>query len=146
MEKTDLAFPKTFIDTLFVIALINRRDQYHTQARIVADEYVGRPLVTTEAVLFEIANALARGYKAEAVEIVEQFLSSEEVEVIRMTPELFSQAFVLYKSRPDKEWGLTDCLSFVVMQEKGIHRALTFDKHFVQAGFQAVLRDQAGAN
>ena len=141
-----MAAIQTFIDTLYVIALINRRDQYHAQAISVADKYADRPLITTDAVLTEIANALARGYKQEAVEIVEQFLASEDVEVVRMTPELFAQAFALYRTRADKEWGLTDCVSFVVMQERGITDALTFDKHFVQAGFQALLRDQSGVN
>jgi len=145
METSRLAVPKTFIDTLFVIAVINRRDQYHASAIQLADEYESSPLITTDAVLLEIGNALARGYKQEAVEVLEQFLISDDVEIVRLTPELFDKAFALYQSRPDKEWGLTDCVSFVVMQENGISSALTFDKHFVQAGFQALLRDLSGA-
>jgi uncharacterized protein len=131
---------KIFVDTLFVVALINQRDQYHQQASGLADSLETNPLITTDAVLLEIGNALARNYKDEAVEIIEHFLTSDEVEIIRLTPELFSQAFTLYKTHRDKAWGLVDCISFVVMKQAGITQALTFDQHFVQAGFQALMR------
>ncbi len=134
---------KTFVDTLYVIALINQRDQYHAQALETADQYEGQPLLTTDAVLLEIGNALARGYKTEAAEVIEQFLTAEDVEVVRLTPELFEQAFILYRSHQDKEWGLIDCISFVVMRQAGVRTALTFDRHFTQAGFEALLRDQS---
>jgi uncharacterized protein len=42
-------------------------------------------------------------------------------------------------SRRDKEWSLTDCISFVVMKERGLTEALTADHHFEQAGFKALL-------
>ncbi len=103
--------------------------------------YDGEPLITTEAVLLEIGNALAREYKPQAVEVIEEFLASEEVEVVALTPELFAQAFALYRSHEDKEWGLVDCLSFVVMRERGVTDALTSDRHFIQAGYQAVMRE-----
>ena len=133
---------KIFVDTLFVIALINRRDQYHQQATGLADMLEGYPLLVTDAVLLEIGNALARGYKKEAVEVIEQFLSSDEVEIVRLTPELFEEAFALYKSYQDKDWGLVDCISFVVMRQAGVREALTFDRHFVQAGFQVLMQEQ----
>lgn len=131
---------KTFIDTLFVVALLSERDKYHERALEKADEYDGRPMLTTDGVLLEIGNALARNFKRQAVEVIEQFLSSDDVEVVRLTPELFDKALQLYKSRPDKGWGMIDCISFVVMRDAGITAALTFDQHFVQAGFQALLR------
>ncbi|MBI3942144.1 MAG: type II toxin-antitoxin system VapC family toxin, partial [Chloroflexi bacterium] len=89
-------------------------------------------------VLLEIGNALARSYKAEAIQAIDDLILSEDVEVVRLTTELFSQAFELYKTNKDKTWGLVDCLSFVVMQNLDVDRALTFDHHFVQAGFQAL--------
>jgi len=131
---------RIFVDTLFVIALINRRDQYHQQAIEFADQFDGHPLLVTDAVLLEVGNALARSYKQEAVEIIEQFLSAEEVEVVHLTPRLFEQAFALYKTHQDKAWGLVDCLSFIVRREAGVSQALTFDHHFAQAGFQALMR------
>jgi len=131
---------KIFVDTLFVVALINQRDQYHQQASELADSLEIHPLITTDAVLLEIGNALARNYKDEAVEIIEHFLTSNEVEIVRLTPELFTQAFTLYKTHQDKAWGLVDCISFVVMKQTAVTQALTFDQHFVQAGFQALMR------
>jgi uncharacterized protein len=130
---------RIFIDTLFVIALINRRDQYHQQALDLSEQFEGHPLLVTDAVLLEIGNALARSYKQEAVEIIARFLAAEEVDVVHLTPDLFAQGFALYRSHQDKAWELVDCISFVAMREAGLHQALTFDQHFVQAGFQALM-------
>ena len=132
---------KTFIDTLFVVALINQRDQYHDRAAGLAASYQGRQFLLTDVVLLEIGNALARKYRQQAVQLIEDFLSSEDVEVVRPTPELFEQAFALYKAHGDKEWGLIDCVSFVAMRQAEIQDALTFDQHFVQAGFRALMRE-----
>jgi uncharacterized protein len=129
-----------FVDTLFVVALVNRRDQYHAQASALAEKFDGYSLLITHAVLLEIGNALARGFKREAAEIIEHFLTSDEVEVVPITPELFEEAFTLYRSYSDKEWGMVDCISFVVMRRAGITQALTFDRHFAQAGFQGLMR------
>ncbi len=130
-----------FIDTLFVVALLNQRDQYHRRAEELAGRYEDGRFLMTDAVLLEIGNALARNYKDQAVEVIEHFLSSEDVEVVRLTPALFEAAFALYKTHLDKEWGLVDCLSFIVMRRAGVAEALTFDHHFVQAGFLALMRD-----
>lgn len=132
---------KIFVDTLFVVALINRRDAYHTRASQVADLYEGQSLITTEAVLLEIGNALARNFKSQAIEVINDFLSSAEVELVHLTPQIFDRGYALYKQYTDKEWGLIDCISFVVMRDAGVKSALTFDQHFVQAGFQALMRD-----
>ena len=132
---------RTFIDTLFVIGLLNRRDQYHERAAELAARYEGRRFLITDAVLLEIGSALARQYRRQAAEVIEHFLTSGDVEVVRLTPSLFDEAFALYKARPDKEWSLIDCVSFVVMRRADIHEALTFDHHFVQAGFRALMRE-----
>lgn len=106
----------------------------------LADELDSQPLLTTDAVLIEIGNALARSFRREAVEVVERFLDSEEVEIIRTTPELLLEAISLYRTHGDKSWGMTDCISFVVMRQSGVDDALTHDQHFVQAGFSALMR------
>lgn len=63
----------------------------------------------------------------------------EQVQIVTFEPSLMQAAFALYESRPDKGWGLTDCLSFVVMEQDGLTDALTADHHFEQAGFRALM-------
>lgn len=132
--------PPLLIDTAFIIALVNRRDKYHAQAQKLVQQYVRHSLLVTDAILLEVGNALAQQFRQEAVAIIEQFLNAPEVEVIHLTPDQFTAAFSLYKKYTDKEWGLVDCISFVVMRERGIQEALTFDHHFVQAGFTALMK------
>ena len=131
----------TFVDTSYVVALVNPRDENHEKANELVDAYDKKPLLVTDAVLLEIGNSLAKGYKQNAIEIIEEFLDSPEVEIVRLDETLFAKAFELYKSHTDKTWGLVDCISFVVMRERGITDALTSDKHFVQAGFRALMLD-----
>ncbi|MCS6839767.1 MAG: PIN domain-containing protein [Roseiflexus sp.] len=132
---------KVFIDTVFVIALVNRRDTYHAKALELSDLFDQKLFLTTDVVLLEIGNALARNFKQQSIEIIDSFLSSSDVEIVHLTPQLFERAYSLYKQYQDKEWGLIDCISFEVMREAGVTAALTFDQHFVQAGFQALMRD-----
>ena len=131
---------RIFIDTLFVIALINQRDEHHKEASELAEGYENQPLLTTEAVLLEIGNALARNFKDQAVEVIDDFLTSNDVEIIHLTPELFDQGYSLYKKHQDKTWGLVDCISFEVLRKQKINSVLTFDRHFEQAGFQVLMR------
>lgn len=129
-----------FIDTSYILALVNTRDEFHLQAKNVADQ-VDDKLITTEAVLTEVGNALAKPQWREiAVETLEDMRSDDDVEILSVDSELFSKALKFYSSRIDKEWGLTDCISFVVMKDRKLKDALTSDHHFEQAGFQALLR------
>lgn len=132
---------KTFVDTFYIVALVNERDEYHAEANELVDLYDKQPLLTTDAVLLEVGNSLARNYKKESVGIIEEFLESEEIEIVRLDETLFERAFELYKTHADKSWGLVDCISFVVMSDYGIDDALTCDRHFVQAGFRALMLD-----
>ena len=131
---------KIFVDTLFIVALINKRDQYHQIALNLAEQYENCPLITTDAIFLESGNKLSANYRNEVVELIEQFLASDEVDVIRLTPELFDESLRLYKKHQDKSWGLVDCFSFVVMKQHKVSQALTFDRHFIQAGFQALMK------
>jgi predicted nucleic acid-binding protein len=132
---------KALIDTGFVIALVNKRDQFHEQAMELARRFDGQPLLVTDAVLLEIGNALSRSFKKEAVEIIDSFILSEDVEIIHLTPGLFSKGFDLYGKYQDKEWSLVDCISFIVMRQHKIKKALTFDQHFSQAGFESAFEN-----
>jgi predicted nucleic acid-binding protein len=133
----------TFLDSAYVIALTSVRDQDHARALALADEYDGEPLLTTDAVLLEIGNALARRNRSAATAMIQRLLAADHVSVVRLTPELFERAFSLYSTHRDKEWGLTDCISFVVMRDEGMADALTSDRHFVQAGFRALMRSDS---
>lgn len=132
---------RLFVDTVFVVALINRNDQYHEQAVLLADTYDGQPLLVTDSVLLEVGNALARSFKPQAVRVIDELLSSPETELVRLNERLFAEAFNLFRSHADKAWGLIDCVSFVVMKEAGVVEALTNDWHFQQAGFRALMRE-----
>jgi uncharacterized protein len=132
---------KVFVDTSFVVALVNEKDQHHRRAGELADLFDGYPLLTTDSVLLEIGNALARNFKAQASEIIEDFLTSDDIEIISLDVDVRQRAFELYCTHKDKTWGLTDCVSFVVMRERGVVDALTADRDFQQAGFNALLRE-----
>jgi predicted nucleic acid-binding protein len=71
---------------------------------------------------------------------VAEVLSSGAWELIYATPQLFSEGLSLHGQRQDKDWSLTDCISFIVMRQRGLQQALAYDQHFEQAGFDALLR------
>lgn len=90
----------------------------------------------------EIGNALSKHpFRQIAVGLLGSFEKSENTTIISMTDELYDEAFKLFRSRNDKESGLVDCISFIVMRELEITNALTTDEHFIQAGFRALLRE-----
>ena len=129
----------TFIDTSYVLALLNTHDKYHRQAQNLASE-IDSKLLTTEAILTEIGNALAKlKWRELAVSTLDDIRGDEDIEILSVNSTLFTKALNLYASRMDKTWGLTDCISFIVMKEKALTEALTADHHFEQAGFKALL-------
>ena len=129
-----------FIDTVFVQALLNSRDKHHRRAKANLPRiFQARELWITEAVLIETCNALSRSNRSGAIQFFERCFSTPNVRVVEISRALLQRAFALYRSRMDKQWGLTDCISFVVMREQGLQDALTADAHFVQAGFRALM-------
>lgn len=133
---------KTFVDTVAWIALVNTRDSLHEKAKVVFANLRKQnyEFVTTEFVLPEFANALsAPDFRVKASKFIEGLQKMADVEIISVSPDLFSLGFELYKNRPDKEWSLVDCTSFVVMEEKEITEAFTEDHHFEQASFIKLL-------
>jgi uncharacterized protein len=135
---------EVFLDTSFAIALSSVTDRNHVRAVELASqiEIDKTSLVTTQAVLLEIGNALSKQrYRVAAIQLLESLETDPSVEVILLTNSLYGLAFNLFKQREDKEWGLVDCISFIVMQDRGITDALTADTHFQQARFRALLRD-----
>ena len=136
---------KVFLDTAYAIALSVESDEHHGRAEELADQLEAESthLVSTRAVLLEIGNALSKKrYREAAVELLEALEEDPQVEIVSLSEELYKQALELFRNRPDKEWGLVDCASYVVMQERGLTEALTTDEHFEQAGFRPLLRDE----
>jgi uncharacterized protein len=131
----------TFLDTVYLLALINPNDEWRPKALEWA-AHVSGALVTTEAVLTEVADALCRSaHRRWAVDAIRDLRSDSAVTCVPGSARLFAHGLDLYADRADKNWSLTDCVSFVVMRERGIRQALTADVHFVQAGFRALLRE-----
>ena len=132
-----------FMDTAYVLALLNPNDAHHQQARAFLPRIHGAPeLWTTEAILVEIGNALARSDRSAAVAFINSCYVTPNVNVVIVDRALMDSAVDLYRSREDKEWGLTDCISFIVMRGHGLTEALTADKHFQQAGFRVLLQEE----
>lgn len=127
-----------FADTAFLLALINPRDQYHGQA-VQLNATLKAPLLTTAWVLMEFANAIA-GSRArkDFAHVLGRLRSEPEAEILPPDNDLFDRGSELYVSRADQTWSLTDCISFVVMTDRGLTDALTTDRHFEQAGFKAL--------
>jgi uncharacterized protein len=97
--------------------------------------------LTTGWILTEVADACATmSNRSKVVEFIRQMSKGRDIRVVRFSQELFERGLQLYQSRADKQWSLTDCISFVVMEDEGISDALTGDKHFEQAGFNALLK------
>lgn len=102
-----------FIDTGFIIALINTQDAYHEQAKRLSLKYENYPVITTDAVLLEIGNALSRFAKPQAIEIIQYLQNSKRATVFYVTPDLFAKGLSLYEKYLDKSWGLSGGLHFL---------------------------------
>lgn len=129
-----------FLDTQYLLALVNPNDEWHLAAVSAAGRVTGRR-ITTDAVLIELADALCRKYhRSLSSRAIVRLRADPQVECFPVDRGLFDRAFELYRTRTDKDWSLTDCVSFVVMADLKIEAALTADRHFEQAGFRALLR------
>ncbi len=132
-----------FLDASYAIALSVETDAHHSAAVHLSRRLESRAtFITTRAVLLEIGNALSRSrFRQGLVNLLTDIEADPDVEIVPLSDELYAKGLSLLQTRPDKRWGLTDCISFVVMQERGLVAALTADAHFRQAGFQPLLRD-----
>jgi predicted nucleic acid-binding protein len=135
---------RVFADTGYWIALLNPRDALHEKARQASTGLGRTRIITSEFVLVEVLNAFAsKGDlpRRAACVLVDKIRSNPNAEIVSMTSSAFRHAVERYRSRGDKTWGLTDCASFLIMEEKGITEALSADRDFQQAGFKALLLD-----
>lgn len=133
---------KVFLDTSYAVALSARTDQNHKRAVELAQqlEESGTRFITTRAILLEIGNALAKvRHREAAVRLLSAVQNDPKVEIVSASDDLYQRALEMYRERIDKEWGLIDCMSFIVMSDHQLTDALTADNHFRQAGFNALL-------
>lgn len=127
-----------------MIALAVLADQLHAKAAELAREIKVQHalLVTTRAVLLKLGNSLSKQqHRAVGARLLQQLKTVTAVTIESLTEARYAQALALFAARADKEWGLVDCLSFEVMRDQQITKALTADEHFEQAGFVALLRE-----
>ncbi len=128
-----------FADTSFYQALLNPGDNWHNSAINVSTAYRGS-VVTSEYVLCVLGALMSHGHLRQLfVEIVNGLKLAPRVEIIPGSRHVFEMGLALFVERPDKEWSLTDCISFALMRQYDITDALTCDRHFEQAGFRAML-------
>ncbi|MDP2895063.1 MAG: PIN domain-containing protein [bacterium] len=133
---------RVFADACYWIALLNPKDRLHEAAERVSRDLGPCRIVTSEMVLVELLNGLGRygdDKRELGVRTVRRLDSDPNVEVVPQTSLQFRSAVERYASRLDKEWGATDCASFLLMEEKGMSEVLTADHHFKQAGFTILM-------
>jgi predicted nucleic acid-binding protein len=136
---------EVFADTGYWIAVLNSDDAHNRSAMMASNQLKDCRFVTSEMVLVELLNALgARGaaLRRAAGDAAERLRNDPRVLVVPQTSAQFIDALARYRTRSDKRWSLTDCASFLIMEERGIGEALAHDRHFEQAGFRALLRDE----
>ncbi len=130
---------RVFVDTSFYVAAINEHDTAHSRAAAFSQTYSGT-LLTTEYVLVELGNWFARSVnRSQLGSLVDRILTDGKTLVIPAERVLLLEGIRLYTERSDKQWSLTDTISFIVMSRYGISDALTADHHFEQAGFRPLL-------
>jgi uncharacterized protein len=131
---------RVFVDTWFYLAALNPADPNHARS-LAASGVERRHRVTTDWVLVEVGDALCRHGNREVFSRFYQWLHGHTgTTIIPATRQLLSEGVQLFRHRRDKTWPLTDCISFVVMEDEGMRDALTGDQHFEQAGFTALLK------
>jgi len=132
-----------FADTVYWQALLDVKDDLHNAAEAAATHMKSTHvrIVTSEMVLTEVLNALGKTERGRtlAIDLVESLKFDKNVEIAPNIECPFDTAFALYTKRPDKQWGHTDCSSFIIMERRGIDYVLTHDNHFRQAGFSILL-------
>ena len=129
-----------FADSFYYLALLNPDDSAHLEAVELARALRCR-VITTAFVIIEIADAMGSSdQRSHVLKLLKNLSADPNVTVLPPNEDLYEAGLDLYAQRPDKDWSLTDCISFVVMKEEGLAEALTGDHHFEQAGFVALLK------
>ncbi len=131
-----------FVDTSHIVASLDSHDALHAKAISLDEQYVDFPLVTSDFVINEVLNYFSKFgsvIKRSAVAAVEIFYAESSLTVIECSNSLLLSGIELYKSRLDKGYSLTDCISMNLMRELGSTEILSSDNHFEQEGFLILL-------
>jgi predicted nucleic acid-binding protein len=125
--------------------LYEKNDQLHEVAKRWALSLADESAITTEFVLLEAYDHFSDPfYRPRVRSIQRNTILNPRITLVGLSSQLFTDALELFSARPDKAWTLTDCTSMLTMERHGVTRALTYDQHFTQAGFEAMLRRDPG--
>lgn len=132
-----------FADSFFYFALLSPTSNFHREAQQFSAGFAGT-LLTTAWVLTEVGDGLSRAPNRPLfLELIDELKADPDVIIVEPDEQSFEQGLALFRDRPDKDWTLTDRISFVVMKDRDITDALTADHHFEQAGFKILFKAQA---
>jgi hypothetical protein len=125
-----------FLDTVGLLALWDRSDQWHTDAEIAWEQLKNRKrsVLTTSFILLECGNAAARRPYRQVVNLLRNQLDAGGA-LIHPTEADWSQAWEAYRNDENAGAGIVDQVSFCVMRRLKLTEAFTNDRHFVAAGF-----------
>jgi predicted nucleic acid-binding protein len=126
-----------FLNTGYLVAIENAEDDNHPTAREHFDGFGRMSMVTTTSyILDEVVTFFnVRGQHAKVVEVEEWLHGSPSVGMVHVGEDLLRRALGLLRDVHDKGYSLTDCVSFVLMRERGISVTFAFDRNFEQEGF-----------
>lgn len=133
---------EVFVDTVAWLALLNTSDALHEPARRTMEQLRSQRarLTTTEFTLLEVADALCSPtIRDQTIRFIDGLRHLPILTIVPVSEDLLASGWMLYRQRSDKSWGLTDCISFAVMQDRHLTQAFTSDHHFTQAGFIKLL-------
>lgn len=134
---------RVLVDTAYVQALLNNRDHLHERAKSMFPLVRSMQKYITESVLVELADGLSNINRVGTARFLRMCHEDPTFRVVAVDSALLEEGLGLYESRPDKSWGLTDCISFAVMMRENLTLAPTADRHFVQAGFRALMLEES---
>ncbi len=136
---------QVFVDTHGWAEFLNDRAEHHNEAKLAFEFHTrsGATLVTSNYILSEMVALLTLSRfqigRHRLIELLTSVRRLRNLQTIHVGPELDELAWMLFFGRPDKEWSLVDCSSFVIMEQRGIRDVLTSDHHFKQSGFNCLL-------
>ena len=131
-----------FIDTSFLIALTLGDDRFHSRAQELWRQFKGKTIFTSDEVLAEYMNYFSnhgRHFREIVVRSIELIQNSRDIIIFPQTRDSFVEGFELYRSRLDKGYSHTDCVSMCHLRRQRITEVLTSDRHFKQAGFTILM-------